>query len=93
LGENPVGGGGDNVLVGFQEYVANINEDFLEFRKKMTFNETACYQRTPLRSPAVAGVWNVNGHCIVAERSGNKLNTGGGSPRIGNIIKLGLSFV
>ena len=65
------------MLVGFQEYVANRHEDFSEFRQKMTFNKTACCQRAPLHSLAVAAVWNVNRHCIIAERSGDELNTGG----------------
>jgi hypothetical protein len=40
----------------------------------------------------VGVVWDVEGHYILAERSGNKLNTGGGSPRIRNVIKFGLSY-
>jgi hypothetical protein len=84
---------GKNVLLGFQEHIAKRHEDFPKFRKKMKLNETACYRRTPLHSLAAGGVWKVDGHCIVAESSGNKLNTGGGSPRIRNIMKFGLSFV
>ena len=74
------------MLVGFKEYIAKRYGDFPKFRKKMKLNETACYQRTPVHSLAAGGVWKVDGNCIVAERSGNKLNTGGGSPRIRNII-------
>ena len=83
----------NNVLVAFQEYIANRHEDFPKFRKKMKLNVTACYQRAPLRSLVAVGMWKVDSHCIVAETSGNKLNTGEGSPRIRNIIKAGLSFV